>query len=180
MYAGYGQGRLTSVIIINSVQANASQAIKGSLNVTLSLESYKGQNLYLSYLTADGADSQNTTVWNGMQYSNSDGTSSLAQDDTAQVVKIGEDGKAIVNVRNSQALIAYVGSLLGSNEVLLNSTIPDDDNDDGKDGSDGNGTSTGSSSNSSSDKSAAAIPVGPQITSSVFIIALWSWVAWYI
>lgn len=178
MYAGYGQGRLTSVIIINSVQANSTQAIKGSLNVTLSLESYKGQTLYLSYLTADGADSQNGTVWNGLQYSNLNGTSSF-DEDAIQKVTIGKDGTAVVNVRDSQALIAYVGSRLGSNQVLLNSTIPDDDDNDGN----GNGTSTSTGSPSSSThsgKSQGAVLTGPRMMTSVFMIGIWSLIANFI
>lgn len=123
MYAGYGQGGLTSVIIINSMQANASQTNKASLAVSLSLGDFKGQTLYLSYLTADGADSMNGTVWNGVQYSNNDGTPSRTGQ-VVQTVTIGDDGVAVVNVRDSQGLIAYIGSQLDSSQVIYNGTEP--------------------------------------------------------
>lgn len=172
IYAGYGEGRLTSVIIINSLQANASEANKGSLNVSLSLDGYEGQTLYLSYLTAPGADSKNGTVWNGLQYSDTDGTSS-STGAAVRNVTIGEDGTALVNVRDSQALIAYIGSRLGSNQVLLNATIPNDD-------VDGNTTSTssGTQSNSTdSSKSVAVVSVGSSHMIAVLILAFWSLVA---
>lgn len=176
MYAGYGEGRLTSVIIINSFQANASETNKGTLNVSLSLDGYQGQTLFLSYLTAPGADSVNGTAWNGLQYSDVDGTasygtaSSTTTTSAVQNVTIGEDGTALVSVRDSQALIAYIGSRLGSNEVLLNATIPHDTVDSGA-----NNTSTGSSSTSSdSTKSIAAGVMGPPHVMAVLIIAFWS------
>lgn len=124
MYAGYGGGKLTSIVVINSKQSNMSEADKGNLAVLLSLADFKGQKLYLSYLTADGADSKTGTVWNGMQYSDDDGTSSVA-DDSVQTVTVGDDGTASVTVRDSQAVIAYIGSRLGSHQVSLNGTVPD-------------------------------------------------------
>lgn len=170
MYAAYGEGRLTSVVIINALQANASETNKGSLNVSLSLDAYKGQTLYLSYLTAPGADSLNETVWNGLEYSDANGTSSSTLD-TVETVVIGDDGTAVVNVRDSQALIAYVGARLGSNRVLLNATIPDDTTDSGA-----NGTSTGTASSSTaSSKSAAAIfSVQSPCMIALLILAFWS------
>lgn len=158
MYAGYGQGRLTSLVIINAKQANATQTNKASLNISLSLDAdtYKGQTLFLSYLTAPGADSTNATVWNGMQYSDDDGTPTLTASDAVREVIVGDDGTAVVSVRDSQAVIAYIGSRLGTNKVLLNSTIPDDTND-GDDGG-SNSSSTGTST-SDSDKSAAVVSV---------------------
>lgn len=115
MYAGYGKGALTTITIINAMQANASQADKGSLDVSLSLQDFKGQTLYLSYLTADGADSTTGTVWNGMQYSNNDGTPS-GTGGPVQTVNVGDDGMAVVSVRDSQAVIAHIGSILGESQ----------------------------------------------------------------
>lgn len=121
MYAGYGQGRLTSVIIINAMQANASEGNKPSLDLSLSLQDFKGQTLFLSYLTADGADSTKGTTWNGLQYSDNDGTTSKTGS-PVQTVNVSDSGIAVVNVRDSQAVIAYIGSQLGSNQVVLNET----------------------------------------------------------
>ncbi|KAJ4414399.1 hypothetical protein N0V82_007961 [Gnomoniopsis sp. IMI 355080] len=170
MYAGYGEGRLTSVVIINAMQANASDTNKSSLNVSLSLDGYKGQTLFLSYLTAPGADSTNNTVWNGMQYSDDDGTPTLTSTNAVREVVIGDDGTAVVSVRDSQAVIAYIGARLGTNKVLLNSTIPDDT--DG--GSGGNSTSTGTSTTDSS-KSAAKISADyPCAITILLIVAFWT------
>ncbi|KAH7054421.1 hypothetical protein B0J12DRAFT_570624 [Macrophomina phaseolina] len=123
MYAGYGGGRLTSVVIINSKQANATES-KGSLDVSLSLDDYKGQTLYLSYLTADGADSTTGTIWNGMQYSDDDGTASVVNS-TVPTVQVGSNGRATVTVRDSQAVVAFIGAQLGSTAVTLNGTAVD-------------------------------------------------------
>lgn len=177
MYAGYGEGRLTSVIIINALQANASNTNKGSLNVSLSLEGYEGQTLFLSYLTAPGADSLNATVWNGLSYSEDTGKSTY--DETAiGNVTIGDDGTAVVSVRDSQALIAYIGSRLGSNEVLLNSTIPDDSVENKTNGS----TTDSSTSSTSTDgkKSVGSLSVDFSRTTAGLLGLLWSWVAWQI
>lgn len=174
MYAGYGEGRLTSVVIINAMQANASEARKDSLNVSLSLEGYEGQTLFLSYLTAPGADSTNETVWNGMHYSDNHGTAPLVAD-TVQNITIGQDGTALVSVRDSQAVIAYIGARLGTNQVLLNSTIPDDTDDGGT-----NNTSTGNSTESS--ESAALVSVECSKLVAVLIFGFWTslWAGSYV
>lgn len=176
MYAGYGEGRLTSIVIINALQANATQTHKNSLNVSLSLTGYEGQTLFLSYLTAPGADSTNGTVWNGMQYSDDDGTPTLLTSTSSAAVRtvtIGDDGTAFVSVRDSQAVIGYIGARLGTNQVLLNSTIPDD-SDDSSGGDNNNGTSTGTSSTDSG-KSAAVISVEPpRLLTILLITAFWT------
>lgn len=176
MYAGYGQGQLTSVTIINAMQANASQGNKPNLTVSLSLEELKGQTLYLSYLTADGADVTNGTTWNGMQYSNNDGTPSNTGP-PIQTVNVGDNGTAVVNVRDSQAVIAYLGARLGSNQVILNETRPTP--------SSGSPTKTASASasatptSSESDASAkkpgdqASLGVTLQVVLSVFMCVAW-------
>ncbi|KAK0653791.1 Beta-glucuronidase [Lasiodiplodia hormozganensis] len=126
MYAGYGGGELTSFIIINSKQVNATET-KGSLDISLSLPDYKGQTLYISRLTADGADSTTGTTWNGMQYSDDDGKAKTVND-TAESVNIGDNGRATFSVQDSEALIAYIGAKLGSNAVTLNGTTVNREN----------------------------------------------------
>ncbi|OJD37920.1 glycoside hydrolase family 79 protein [Diplodia corticola] len=125
MYAGYGAGELTSVIVINSMQVNATGS-KSNLPISLSLPDYKGQTLFLSRLTADGADSTTGTTWNGMSYSDDDGKAT-AVNDTAESVKIDSSGKATFSVRDSEAVIAYIGAQLGSNAVTVNGTSVDRD-----------------------------------------------------
>lgn len=148
MYAAYGSGELTSVIIVNSKQANSSETNKGSLDVSLSLSDYKGQTLYLSYLTADGADSTTGMTWNGMSYSDDDGKASKVGD--VQTVKISDDGDATVSVRDSEAVVAYIGAQLGSNAVTLNGTAIN------RDGSKSSASSTSASASRSATLAAIA------------------------
>lgn len=118
MYAAYSAGSLSAVVILNTKPSNASVSSKPSLSFTLNLgSSYKGQTLYISTLTAQGADSLNGTTWNGISYeTNGDGTpKSVGGDDTT--VQCDSNGVATVSVRDSQAIIANVGFKLGTNTV---------------------------------------------------------------
>lgn len=60
VFTTYQEGKLAAMVFINTVVANASDS-KGSLTVDISLPDFLGQTLYLSYLTADGADSTQGT-----------------------------------------------------------------------------------------------------------------------
>jgi hypothetical protein len=118
-YAAYTQGVLTAVVLINSMTSDAAASNKGSVTFDLSFPNAKGKTLYLSTLTADGGDSTTGTTWNGISFESSgDGTPSTA-DKTVHKVTIGSDGSASVTVRDSQAVIANVGSLLGSQAVRV-------------------------------------------------------------
>lgn len=113
-YAAYNDDDLTSIVIINAQQANASVTDKASLNFTLSLPNYSGKKLYLSYLSADGADVTSNTTWNGISYEqDSLGTASSIDDLSGQTVDIDSNGGATISVRNSQAIIAHIGSRIG-------------------------------------------------------------------
>ncbi|OCL14149.1 glycoside hydrolase family 79 protein [Glonium stellatum] len=124
-YVAYASGSLRSLVLINGRPVNASDTGKGSFTFSLSLPDYANQNLYLSYLTADGADSLSGTTWNGISYeSSNDGTPKTANS-TITTIPIGSNGNVAVTVRDSQAVIANIGWLLGSNAVLTpNSTSP--------------------------------------------------------
>jgi hypothetical protein len=118
-YAAYTQGDLSAVVLINSMTSNAATTSKSTVTFSLSFPNAKGQTLYLSILTAAGGDSTTGTTWNGISFeSNSDGTPSTS-DKTVQTVTIGSDGSASVTVRDSQAVIANVGYLLGSHAVRV-------------------------------------------------------------
>jgi hypothetical protein len=89
----------------------------------LSLPDYSNQNLYLSYLTADGTDLLSGTTWNGISYESSNDGTSETVNSTITAIPIGSNGKVSVTVRDSQAVIANIGWLLGLNAVLTpNST----------------------------------------------------------
>ncbi|OCK80203.1 glycoside hydrolase family 79 protein [Lepidopterella palustris CBS 459.81] len=122
-YAAYANGLLRSLVLINSFQANSSDTNKGSYTFTFSLPSYSGQYLYLSYLTAAGADALSATTWNGISFESSSSGTPKTVNSTLTTLTIGADGKISVAVRDSEAVIANIGWPLGANEVLVpNST----------------------------------------------------------
>ncbi|KAG8630836.1 hypothetical protein KVT40_002455 [Elsinoe batatas] len=116
-YSIYEASQLSTIVIINAQMANVSQQTKGSLSVTITLPtSFAGQDLHLSYLTAPGADATADTVWNGTSYERSgDGTPETI-DQTDRTVRIGQDGTATLQVRDSEALAAKIGSRVGGGE----------------------------------------------------------------
>ena len=113
-YAAYEAGALTSLVLINSNQVNASSTTKANITFSVSLPDYSGKVLYLSYLTADGADSTSNITWNGISFEQDSVGTPSGGDDSAQSVKIGSDGIATFNVRDSQAVIARLDSAVGS------------------------------------------------------------------
>lgn len=116
-YAAYTNSELSAVILVNSMTSNAAVTSKGSVTFQLSFPHAIGETLYISTLTAAGGDSTSGTTWNGISFeTNSDGTPSTTSK-TVQTVVIGSDGSASVTVRDSQAVIANVGFLLGSRAV---------------------------------------------------------------
>ncbi|KAF4550101.1 Glycosyl hydrolase family 79 C-terminal beta domain-containing protein 1 [Elsinoe fawcettii] len=116
-YSIYQSGNLSTIVIINARMANVSEPTKDSLSVTLTLPtSLAGQDLHLAYLSAPGADATSGTVWNGISYERSgDGTPETI-DTTDRTVRIGPDGTATLQVRDSEALAARIGSRVGEGE----------------------------------------------------------------
>lgn len=130
-YAVYQDNSISSIVLINSVIANESTSPKPTLTVSLTLPtSLAGQTLYLSYLTADGADAKTNTTWNGISYEQAgDGTPTLING-TTNTVTIGKDGSVSVPVRDTEAVVANLGSVLGSSSLgsackVLASSTPD-------------------------------------------------------
>ncbi|TID21304.1 glycoside hydrolase family 79 protein [Venturia nashicola] len=116
-YAAYTNGELSAVVLINSMNSREEVTSKGSVTFKLSFPNAKGETLYISTLTAAGGDSVTGTTWNGLSFQDSgDGTASVSNS-AVQTVVIGNDGSASVTVRDSQAVIANVGFLLGSRAV---------------------------------------------------------------
>jgi len=118
-YAIYGHGNLTGLVLINSRLANASDTDKSSLVFNVDLPDYQGQTLYLSYLTADGGDSLSGTLWNNISFeTNGDGTPT-GFNYNPETVQVSSNGTASITVRDSQAVVANFGWVLGANQVLL-------------------------------------------------------------
>ncbi|KAF2121145.1 hypothetical protein BDV96DRAFT_204758 [Lophiotrema nucula] len=121
-YNVYANGALQSMVLINSKQANSSESNKASFTFEVNFGSSNGnKDIYLSYLTADGADSLSGTTFNGMTFSDSDGKASQV-DNTVNKLTTSSSGKVSIPVRDTQAVVANVGWLLGSNAVLNNGT----------------------------------------------------------
>lgn len=117
-YTAYANGDLQSVILINSMQANASDGNKGSFTFNLNLgSSNKNKNVYLSTLTADGADSESGILWNGITFADGSGKASVS-DSSVTMKRTDGSGKVSISVRDSQAVVANINWLLGSNAVL--------------------------------------------------------------
>lgn len=113
VYTTYQGGRLAALVFINTVVANTSDS-KGILTIDLSLPEFADETLYISYLTADGADAAQGTTWNGISYAETgDGSPTLVLADTRNVT-ISSDGRVSVDVRDSQAVVANIGSVVGS------------------------------------------------------------------
>lgn len=113
-YSVYQDGTLASIVLINSNPANVSEADKPSLTFALSLPTqFAGEDLYLSYLTNDGADAKHGTTWDGVSYEESGDGTPTRVNDTINTVTIGDDGTVNVVVRDTQAVIANIGSPIG-------------------------------------------------------------------
>jgi hypothetical protein len=116
-YTTYANNNLQAVVMINSKEANSS-ASKNSFTFNLNLgSSNANKDVYLSYLTAPGAESQGEVTWNGMSYDDVTGNSTLV-DESENKFTLDGSGRLTVQVRDSQAVVANIGSKLGVNLVL--------------------------------------------------------------
>jgi hypothetical protein len=121
-YAAYTNESLSSYIIINSVQANASETSKSGLSLTLR-NLPAGETLYVSELIAEGADSLNGTTWNGISFEGDSNGSPSVVNSSITSVTIGSGGTASVYVRDCSAVIANVGFQLGSRAVSVDGGV---------------------------------------------------------
>ena len=117
-YAAYAHGNLQAVVLLNTKPANASDS-SSSVTINLNLGSgFSKRTLHLSYLTAGGSDSLSGTTWNGISFeSNADGTAKVV-DDSQKTAQTSSSGSVSVTLRDSQAVVANLDWLLGSNPVL--------------------------------------------------------------
>jgi len=117
-FTAYANDILQAVILINSKEANSSLANKQTYTFNLNLgSSNANKDIYLSYLTADGADSQFGVTWNGMSYDDITGNSTII-DNSENKLTLDGSGRISIPVRDSQAIVANLGSKLGTNVVL--------------------------------------------------------------
>ena len=112
-FASYQQGALAALVLLNTKIANASQAA-GSVSWNLRLPTFSGQTVYLSYLTAAGADSIDNTTWNGISYEQSGNGSLTIVSSTANTALVGQDGTVSVPLRDSEAVVVNIGHQIGT------------------------------------------------------------------
>jgi hypothetical protein len=118
VYSAYANDKLQSVTMINAKQVNASTSTKNSFTFRINLGSENAnKDVFISYLTAPGADSQTNVTWNGMHYDDITGESSIV-DNTVIMTTADGSGKITVPVRDSEAVVANIGSQLGVNAVI--------------------------------------------------------------
>ena len=130
-YTAYHKGRLGAIILINTVIANVSETSKNSLTIELFLPNFAGKTLYLSYLTAAGADAKHGTTWNGTSYEHSGDGTPTKVDNAVLTAIVASNGAARLTLRDSQAVVANIGSYVGTNPAnrtacsALARTVPD-------------------------------------------------------
>ncbi|KAL1384350.1 hypothetical protein HDK64DRAFT_311964 [Phyllosticta capitalensis] len=115
-YAGYANGQLSSLTVINNKMVNSTAANKPSQTFTATFPNAKGKTLYLSYLTGGGAELTSNTTFGGISYEVS-GNGKPTKVSDVQTTTIDGNGKATFTVRDSEAVIANVGFALGSRAV---------------------------------------------------------------
>ena len=116
-YASYQQGNLAAIVLLNTKLANSSGP-SSSVSWNIRLPSYAGQRVFLSYLTAAGADSTSNTTWNGISYEQTGYGAPTVINSTANTASIGNDGALSVPVRDSEAVIVNIGYQLGTGPSL--------------------------------------------------------------
>ncbi len=116
-YGTYQQGNLAAIVLINTKVSNVSETNKANISFSLSLPEFSGKMLYLSYLTNDGADAYSNTTWNGLSYEISGNGTPTIVGTNQDTVTIGSDGSVSIPVRDSSAVVANIGSVVGSGTV---------------------------------------------------------------
>jgi len=125
-YAVYQDNSLASIVVLNTAIANTSTSPRPSLTVSLRLpSSLAGQTLYLSYLTNEGADARNGTTWNGISYEQDPQGTPTVINGTIITTSIGSDGSVSIPIQDTEAVVANIGSVVGSNNTGIGSACSD-------------------------------------------------------
>ncbi|OLN97697.1 Beta-glucuronidase 3 [Colletotrichum chlorophyti] len=108
---------LASLVVLNGKVANVSEPNKGSVTVDVTLpSSLAGETLHLAYLTSDGADATSGTTWNGISFEQGNDGQQTQVSNEDVTVTVGDDGKASIPVRDSEAVVANIGARVGTSE----------------------------------------------------------------
>lgn len=116
-YASYKGADLATIIMINTNPAYTGSSMS-DVDFILSVPALAGQTLYLSNLTASGADATSNATWNGISYEQSGDGSPTESGGNSATVQVGSDGTVTISVRDSSAIVAAVGQKLGSDTTV--------------------------------------------------------------
>lgn len=117
-YSMYAHEKLQAVVMLNGRQANESQSDKSNFNFNVNFgSSNANKDVFLSYLTAPGADSQTGASWNGIIYDDVTGEGGIIDEEVHKITLDGS-GKATIPVRDSQAVVANLGWQIGTTAVI--------------------------------------------------------------
>jgi hypothetical protein len=114
-YSVYANGAIQAAVLINTKPAYAGDSAN---SYTFALDmgtASANKDVFLSYLTADGADSLTGTTWNGMSYDDVTGIATHANE--VYVLRTDGSGKVSIPVRDTQAVVANLDWQLGVNRV---------------------------------------------------------------
>lgn len=112
-YGIYNAGTIQSIVIMNNMPAYSGNSIP-TQQVTLTIPQLAGKTFYLSNLTASGADATSDVTWNGISYEKSGSGQPTVVSRTKQAVQVASDGTFTIPVRDSSAVVANLGSVLGT------------------------------------------------------------------
>ena len=161
-YSIYQDGTLSSIVLINSNEANVSLSDKPTLTFQLTLDAqFAGEDLYLAYLTNDGADAQHGTTFNGVSYEESGDGTPTTVDDAVQTVTINSDGTVSIDVRDTQAVIANIGGPLSNKKANANACAKFAASQPGSSTNSGRSSATSSSASTSLRAGSTSAPGAP-------------------
>lgn len=119
VYSVYDGNNLQTLVLLNTAVAYSGDNNIGSQDFTISLPSLAGQTFYLSLLTAAGADATANVTWNGISYEQTGDGTPTNVDETINTVAVGSDGTLTVTVRDSQIVVANLGSQIGTQNNVV-------------------------------------------------------------
>lgn len=141
-YAIYTANDLTGLALINSQTSNTSNPTGNSIAFTFSLPELAGQTFYLSHLTAAGTDATSNTTWNGLSFETLPNGKPQLVNDTLQTAVADSSGTVSISVADGSALVANLGSRLGSNPVVNQTNCDALNHNEGPSGTNGGSAAT--------------------------------------
>jgi hypothetical protein len=120
VYSVYDGDDLQTLVMLNTQPVYTGNTFN-SQNFVASLPSLVGKTFYLSVLSASGVDATSNVTWNNMEYEQSGDGSPTNIGGTIQTATVASDGTLTVSVRDSQIVVANLGSAIGSQNNVVDS-----------------------------------------------------------